>query len=49
MLWRREGKAHVEFETVCTHCGRWDISVRCEEDLPEHEKAFCRKEKLPGI
>ena len=46
---RREGKIHVEFETVCPGCGRWDTSVRVTEDLPENERAFCRDEKIQGI
>jgi len=47
--WRREGHIHVEFETICPHCGRWDVSVRALEDLPESERAFCRREKLAGV
>ncbi len=47
--WRRKGNIHVEFDTICPHCGRWDTSIRVLEDLPESERVFCHKEKLIGF
>ena len=49
LRWRRLGKTHVEFETICPHCGRWETSIRVTENLPENERAFCHKEKLNWI
>ena len=44
--WHRLGLAHVEFEVICLDCGRWDAVTRVMEDLPENERAFCRREQV---
>ena len=42
----RLGLMHVEFETACVDCGRWDTSVRVVEELPKSERLFCRRAHL---